>query len=125
MKMPIFLMEGCFFHLTRLLMDDLQRGDVPMITREILRQKRSAIRQIAEKWGADDIRVFGSVARGDTVESSDVDFIVRFQPDRSLLDHGGLLMELKDLLGVNVDVISETGMRDRFRKHVLKEAISL
>ncbi len=96
-----------------------------MITRETLRQKRKAILKIAEKWGADDIRIFGSVARGDTGESSDVDFIVRFQPDRSLLDHGGLLMELQDLLGVRVDVISEAGMRDRFRKHVLKEAIPL
>lgn len=100
-------------------------GEVPMITREILREKRREILQIAEKWGADHVRIFGSVARGDTGAFSDVDFIVRFQPDRSLLDHGGLLMELQDLLGVNVDVISEAGMRDRFRKHVLKEAIPL
>lgn len=96
-----------------------------MITRETLHHKRTAILEIAEKWGADDVRIFGSVARGDSVQSSDVDFIVRFQPDRSPLDHGGLLMELRDLLGVDVDVISEAGMRDRFCKHVLKEAIPL
>lgn len=60
-----------------------------------------------------------------STENSDVDFIVRFDPDRSLFDHGELLMDLRDLLGVKVDVISEAGMRERFRKHVLREAIKL
>jgi len=96
-----------------------------MITRETLRQKRSAILEIARKWGAYDVRIFGSIARGEAGPSSDVDFIVRFHPDRSLLDHGGLLMDLQELLGIKVDIISEGGMRDRFRKHVMKEAIPL
>ena len=96
-----------------------------MITHQTLLKKRKAILEIAHKWGAYDIRIFGSVARADAGKSSDVDFIVRFQPDRSLLDHGGLLMDLQDLLDVKVDVISEAGMRDRFRQHVLKEAVPL
>jgi predicted nucleotidyltransferase len=96
-----------------------------MITRETLRLKREEILSLARRYGAHDIRIFGSVARGDTGESSDLDLIVRFDPDRSLLDHGGFLMDLQDLLGVKVDVISEAGMRQRFRDHVLKEAISL
>jgi len=96
-----------------------------MITLETLREKREAILQIARRYGAHDIRVFGSVARGDAGESSDVDLIVRFDPGRSLFDHGGLVMDLQELLGVKVDVISEAGMRERFRKHVMKEAIPL
>jgi uncharacterized protein len=96
-----------------------------MITRETLRQKREDILAIARRYGAHNIRIFGSMARGDAGESSDLDLIVRFDPDRSLLDHGGLLMDLQELLGVKVDVISEAGMRKRFRKHVLKEAVPL
>jgi hypothetical protein len=96
-----------------------------MITRETLRQKREEILAIGCRYGAHDIRIFGSVARGDAGESSDLDLIVRFDPDRSLFDHGGLLMDLQELLGVKVDVISEAGMRERFRDHVLKEAIPL
>ena len=95
------------------------------ITRQVLQQKREAILEIARRYGASDIRIFGSVARGDNTEASDVDLIVRFEPGRSLFDHGGLLMDLQDLLGVKVDVISEDGMRERFRNHVMKEAIPL
>jgi len=95
------------------------------ITRQVLQQKREAILEIARRYGASDIRIFGSVARGDNTEASDVDLIVRFEPGRSLFDHGGLLMDLQDLLGVKVDVISEHGMRERFRNHVMKEAIPL
>ncbi|MBI4880218.1 MAG: nucleotidyltransferase family protein [Planctomycetes bacterium] len=90
-----------------------------------LRGRREEILRIARLYGAHDIRVFGSVARGEAEGSSDVDLIVRFDPDRSLFDHGGLLMDLRDLLGVKVDVISEAGMRPRFRQHVMKEAVLL
>lgn len=96
-----------------------------MITREMLHRHHKAIFDIARRYGAHDIRIFGSVARGDADESSDLDLIVRFEPGRSLFDHGGLLMELQDLLGVKVDVISEGGMRPRFRRHVMKEAVPL
>jgi len=81
--------------------------------------------EIADRYGAFDIRLFGSVARGDTDEASDLDLIVRFQPNRSLLDHGGLLMELRELLGISVDVIDDQAMRPRFREQVMKDAVPL
>ncbi len=80
---------------------------------------------IARRYGARDVRIFGSVARGDATEDSDLDLIVRFEPGRTLLDHGGLLMDLRELLGVKVDVIDEDGMRRRFRDQVMREAIAL
>jgi len=96
-----------------------------MVTKETIHGKREAILDIAHRYGAHDIRIFGSVARGDATEDSDLDIIVRFDPGRSLLDHGGLIMDLRELLGVKVDVIDEDGMRERFRRHALKEAIPL
>ena len=96
-----------------------------MITRQMIQDRRQEIIDVARRYGAHDIRIFGSVARGDATESSDLDLIVRFDPDRSLFDHGGLVMDLQDLLNVKVDVISEGGMRERFRDHVTKEAIPL
>ena len=96
-----------------------------MITRQDILKKRQSILAIAREHGAHDVRIFGSLARGDATESSDVDLIVRFDPDRTLFDHGDLIMDLRDLLGVDVDVISEGGMRTRFRAHVMKEAIPL
>ncbi len=96
-----------------------------MITREIIHQKRDAILDIARRYGASDIRIFGSVARGDTHEDSDLDILVRLEPGRSLMDQGGLLMDLRDLLGVKVDVISEGTLQGRFGQHVLREAVPL
>jgi predicted nucleotidyltransferase len=96
-----------------------------MVTREAIRGRRDAILEIARRYGAHDIRIFGSVARGDATESSDLDLIVRFEPGRSLLDHGGLVMDLRELLGIKVDVLDEEGLRVRFRTHVLNEAVPL
>jgi len=96
-----------------------------MVTLDVLKAKREDILRLAGQWGARDVRVFGSVARGDASPSSDVDFLVEFEPGRSLLDHGGLVMDLQDLLGCEVDVVSEGGMRPRFRERVLKEAVPL
>ena len=95
------------------------------ITRQTLQQKRGAILEIARRYGASDVRIFGSIARGDATEASDVDLIVRFEPGRTLLDHGGLVMDLRDLLGRRVDVIDEDGMRPRFRQYVMAEAVPL
>ena len=96
-----------------------------MVTLSEILEKRGEIIEIANRYGAHDVRVFGSVARRETDELSDVDLIVRFDPDRSLMDHGGLIMDLRDLLDTKVDVISEAGLRPRFRNAVLKEAIAL
>lgn len=90
-----------------------------------LKNKRVEILRIAGKHGAGNIRVFGSVARGDADEISDVDFLVEMEPGRSLFDLGGLLMELQEFLGCNVDVITERCLKDRIRDKVIKEAVAL
>lgn len=92
---------------------------------EELRNRRDEILQVATRHGARHVRVFGSVARGDADEKSDVDFLVDMEKGRSLLDLGGLLMDLQDLLGQRVDVVTEKGLRERIRSRVLREAVPL
>ena len=96
-----------------------------MVTKEDILRRRGEIIAVAKRYGASDIRLFGSVARGDATETSDVDLIVRFEPGRSLLDQGGLLMDLRDLLGIKVDVISEGALTGRFGQIARKEAVPL
>jgi predicted nucleotidyltransferase len=88
---------------------------------ELLQEKREEILRIAARRGAYNVRVFGSVARGEAGPDSDVDFLVELDPSRSLLDLGGLLMDLQDLLECEVDVLTEAGLRDRIRQRVLSE----
>lgn len=92
---------------------------------EILKSKREEILRIAARHGARNVRVFGSVARGQAGPGSDVDFLVELEPGRSLLDHAALLLELQRLLGCNVDVATEGGLRPRIRERVLLEAVPL
>lgn len=89
---------------------------------EQVANKRNEIVQIARRHGATNIRVFGSVARGDGDQNSDIDFLVDLERGRSLLDLGGLLMDLQKLLGRPVDVVTEKGLRPRIRDRVLREA---
>ena len=89
---------------------------------ELLAVKKEDILRIAAKHGAHNVRVFGSVARGEARPESDVDFLVDMEPGRTLFDLGGLLMDLRDLLGVEVDVVTERGLKPRIRERVLKEA---
>jgi predicted nucleotidyltransferase len=96
-----------------------------MDVHKLLKEKREAILQIAARHGARNIRVFGSVARGDADAQSDIDFLVDLEPGRSLLDLGGLLMDLRDLLGQNVEVVTERGLKPRIRERVLHEAVTL
>lgn len=91
----------------------------------LIRDKREEILQIATLHGARNVRIFGSVARGDARPDSDIDVLVDMEPGRSLLDLGGLLMDLTDLLGHKVDVVTEKGLRARIRDRVLKEAVRL
>jgi hypothetical protein len=86
---------------------------------------RQAILGLAQKYGARNVRIFGSVARGDDREDSDIDMLVDLESGRSLLDLGGLLMDLRELLGCRVDVVTTKGLRERIRSRVLKEAVSL
>jgi predicted nucleotidyltransferase len=91
----------------------------------ILREKREDILRIAAKHGARNVRVFGSVARGEADESSDLDLLVEMEPGRSLLDHAALWVELREVLGVEVDVVSERGIKPRIRDRILGEAVPL
>src|SRR2546428_13783499 len=92
---------------------------------ELLQAKREDILSIAAKYGASNVRIFGSVARGEADEKSDIDLLVDMEPGRSLFDLGGLLSDLEDLLGCNADVVTEDGLRDRIRTRGLKEAGAL
>ncbi|MEW6111805.1 MAG: nucleotidyltransferase family protein [Thermodesulfobacteriota bacterium] len=96
-----------------------------MDARHLLKKKRSEILRIAQRHGAHNVRVFGSVARGEADAESDIDLLVDMEPDRSLLDLGGLWHDLNTLLGVKVDVVTENGLRKRIRDRVMKEAIPL
>ncbi len=90
-----------------------------------LRDRRDEIVEIARARGASRVRVFGSVARGEAADGSDIDFLVDLEPGRSLLDLGGLLMDLQDLLERNVDVVTERGLRPRVAQRVLADAVEL
>jgi len=92
---------------------------------ELLESKRREILGVAGKHGATSVRVFGSVARREAGPDSDVDLLVEMEPGRSLLDMGGLVMELRSLLGCKVDIVTLAGLRDRIRDRVLREAIEL
>jgi uncharacterized protein len=89
----------------------------------LVKEKRREILRIASRYGARDVRVFGSVARGEDDPESDVDFLVELEPGRSLLDLGGMQMELESLLGCRVDVVTVGGLKARMRERVLREAM--
>ena len=92
---------------------------------ELLGPRRQEILSVARRYGARNVRVFGSVARGEAHSGSDIDFLVDLEPGRSLFDLGGLLFDLQELLGVEVGVVTEKGLRARIRDQVLWEAIPL
>jgi len=96
-----------------------------VLREELLKEKRQEILQIAAKHGARNVRVFGSVARGEAGEDSDVDLLVDFEPGRSLLDQAGLILDLQELLGCKADVITEGGLYWLLRRRILKEARAL
>lgn len=90
---------------------------------ELLKEKHADILSMAAKYGARNVRVFGSVARGEADEQSDIDFLVEMEPGRSLLDLGGLQAELEALFGCHVDVVTEKGLKARIRGRVLAQAV--
>ena len=93
--------------------------------RELLQAKREDILRTAVRHGAFNVRVFGSVARGEADAESDIDLLVDVEPGRTLFDLSELLMDLQDLLGRNVDIVTEKGLNSRIRQRVLKEAVPL
>jgi predicted nucleotidyltransferase len=94
-------------------------------TLNALRARRDEILAVAERYGASNVRVFGSVARNEAASNSDVDLLVSFPAEYKLLDHAALLMDLRDLLGVAVDVSIEANLKDPLRSRILSEAIPL
>jgi len=90
-----------------------------------LREYREEILGIARERGITSVQVFGSVARGDARPDSDVDFLVQFEPGRSILDQGGFLVEVEELLGRSVHVVSVGGLKGHFGAHVRAEATPL
>ena len=90
-----------------------------------VRKKRSEVLRIAQRHGAHSIRIFGSVARGETTAESDIDLLVEMEPGRGLFEQAAMILELQDLLGRDVDVVTVDGLRERIRERVLAEAIAL
>jgi hypothetical protein len=93
-----------------------------MTPAELLTIKREEILQIAARHGATNVRVFGSVARGEASPDSDVDFLVDVGPNRSAFFPAGLLADLEDALGCKVDVLTENSLHWYIRDRVLREA---
>jgi hypothetical protein len=96
-----------------------------MTTEQIPSGKREEIRQVAARYGAHRVRLFGSLARGETRPDSDVDLLVTLEPGRTLLDIVAIKQDLQDLLGREVDVVTEAALSPYLREQILKEAVSL
>jgi predicted nucleotidyltransferase len=92
---------------------------------ELRRSKRDEILRIATKHGARNVRVFGSMARGENSPTSDIDLLVDMDPDRSLMDLGGLLMDLQAMLDTRVDVATEKMLRPKIRERAMRDAVPL
>lgn len=89
---------------------------------EILEHFRETIKAIALRYGASNLRVFGSFARGEGREDSDLDLLVDMDQDRSLLDTVGLVQDLSEALGRRVDVVTEPALHRLLRNRILNEA---
>lgn len=92
---------------------------------EQLTELGAVIRAAAAACGARDVRVFGSVVRGEEEEASDIDLLVSLEPGRTLLDLARLEVRLESLLGRHVDVVTEAGLREPVRSTALREAVSV
>jgi len=89
---------------------------------EIIQDRKEQILALAAKYGASNVRIFGSVANGTADEKSDIDFLVDLEKDRSLFDLGGLLMELQGLFNRKVDVVTENGLHWYIKERIISEA---
>jgi uncharacterized protein len=97
-----------------------------MVTWDTLRaERREEILRLAARHGAHNLRVFGSAARGEANESSDLDLLVAWEPGRSLLDHAGLVQDLQQFLGIKVHVGTEKSLHWYVRDRILREAMAL
>jgi predicted nucleotidyltransferase len=97
-----------------------------VVTLNTLRtERREEILRLARQRGAHSLRVFGSVARNEADENSDLDLLVSWEPGRSLMDHAGLVQDLQDLLGMKVHVGTEKSLHWYVRERILREATPL
>jgi predicted nucleotidyltransferase len=97
-----------------------------MELKQLLQEKRDRILEIAAHHGAFNVRLFGSVARGEETEDSDIDFLIDYDPTKTTpWFPGGLLMDLQDLLGRKVDVLTEDGVSPWIKERVFSEAKTL
>lgn len=90
---------------------------------DVIRQRREKIMQLADKYGAKNIRIFGSFARGDSNSESDADFLVNMEG--SLLRRIAFIQDLEDLLGRKVDVVTDKSVHWYVREKIMKEAVPL
>ncbi|WP_230205303.1 nucleotidyltransferase family protein [Parafrankia elaeagni] len=96
-----------------------------VVTMSELRRRRADVYAIARRYGVSNIRVFGSVARAEADNASDVDLLVDLAPGRGLFDLGGFISDTEATLNVHVDVTTVAGLRPRLRPRVLAEAVAL
>ena len=90
-----------------------------------VREHRDDILRLTRKHGAKNLRLFGSAVRGEAQGDSDLDFLADMEEGRSLVDHVALKQDLEDLLGREVDVVTERALHSRLRERVLREAVAL
>jgi len=102
-------------------MTDLQKIAIS----DLLKDKREAILRLMGEYGAGNVRVFGSAARGEADETSDIDFLVDFGPDYTIWNHIGLTQALEDLLGRKIDVAIEANLDERLRPNIVRDAVPL
>lgn len=96
-----------------------------MPTLKEVTEKRAEILRLADRYRTSDVRIFGSVVRGNSTSRSDVDFLIKTKPGCSLFDLGGLREDLQDLLASPVDVVPEDALKPNARVRILSEAIPL
>jgi len=92
---------------------------------DTIREKRGAILRIAGRHGATEVRLIGSVARGEARPDSDVDLLVTWSEGTSLLDHAALMLELEKLLGRKVDIASDGWVKPAIQESVYRDAIAI
>ena len=95
------------------------------LTLQELRARRDEILELAQRYGATNLRVFGSVARGEATPDSDVDLLVNFREGTSLFELSGFWQDLQELLGRDVNLLSENGLKERFRKRIEGDIVPL
>lgn len=96
-----------------------------MVAMKDIQDRKEEIVRLIESHGGHDIRIFGSIARGQATEGSDVDFLIRMESGCSLIDHVAIIQDLEDFLGIKVDVVPEDALHPSLREQVLSEAVPL